>query len=125
MERRRIENCMYCGAIVSQKTPQGSLYLDYHVHFYYYHTFGEEKLLTTGTVCLDHFVDITPEVLRDMWIFTRRILPQEKPVNKNFSASVLLYVDDDAFHKFIDYVSQFGTFIPGAITEWTDPEDLL
>jgi hypothetical protein len=115
--RARFEHCMFCGAVVSQKTPLGALYSAEHVHFYYSTTFEGVRMLSTGILCLDHLVDATDQtVCEQLRAATRAILPSGKPVNNNFSASALKAVAPQGYTILQTYVQQFGDLIDGIVT---------
>lgn len=128
MIRQRIEHCMFCGKVLTIKREDENEYLEYHLHFYYKINFDDRSMFYTGIICLDHVMEINDKNIKLMTKETRKILPDAKPVNKNFGVSALKEVDMKAYFKVRSYISYWGEFIPSIVEvelKHEGPNDLV
>jgi len=117
MFAKRLEHCMYCGAVVSGK-PADYMAGDWHVHFYYSVNHGGQSMIYTGIVCLDHLIQIDDAILARLKDETSKILPPAKSVNMNLSASAINVVSPYAYQILVSYLQNFGgRLIPGIVKE--------
>lgn len=112
---KRYEHCMKCGRPVTIKVKGGkSQELMDHFHGYARHT-AYRGMVYAPIICAE-CLNVPKQSVDDLAAATARLLPEGKPVHRNFSVNVLKDVLPDAYKKAVSYLRNWSLeLVPGIV----------
>lgn len=104
----RMEHCMHCGVVVTDKTVEPTQYNLGHVHVPIRDSWGWEQVVIICVKCLDINQPTEDKLRQATSEYFQKSGREEKPVNKNYGFNSLLRVDPAKAEELLKYLTSFG-----------------